>query len=105
MMWVYCVKAKEMHTSDLHSLDELQVLEKNFEWIWIDCMEPSPKEFEIVSELLHNEAKILNDIRNGKAFPRYKKCDACTVLSISVATIQNELKSIQSISLLKKRFF
>jgi len=93
MMWVYAVKAKKMHMCDLHSLEELQALEKNFDWLWIDCMEPSSKEFEIISELLYKEPKILDDIKKGKTFPRYKKHNDYTLLSISVATMKNELET------------
>jgi Mg2+ and Co2+ transporter CorA len=91
-MWVHSIKAKEMRTIDLHSLEELQVLEKDSDWFWIDCMEPSSEEFKIISELLFNEAKILDDLKKGKTFLRYKKCNDCTVLSISVVAIRNELK-------------
>jgi len=93
MIWVYAVKKKEMYASDLHSLEELHVKEKEFDWLWIDCVEPSLKEFEIISELLYNETKILDDIKKGKAFQRHKKHKDLTLLSVSVAIAQNELKT------------
>lgn len=92
-MWVYAVKAKEVRASDFHSLEELKTIEKNVDWLWIDCIEPSSKEFEVVSELLGNEPKILEDIKKGRTFPRYKKYNDYTLLSISVATLENELKT------------
>lgn len=103
MMWVYAVEAKEVRASDLHSLEELKTLEKSADWLWIDCMEPGPKEFEIISELFCNEPKILDDIRKGRTFPRYKKHDDCTVLSISVAAIQNEFRTYPIYVAVKKR--
>jgi len=93
MMWVYGIKARKLRALDLHSLEELKLLTKRFEWFWIDCMDLSPNEFKIFSELIYNEPKILEDIKSGKTFPRYKKYDDCTILSISVAVVQDELKT------------
>jgi len=92
-MWVYGVKGKKMRALDLISLEELKTLAKKFDWFWIDCMEPDPNESEVISSLLHHEQKILENIKGGKPIPRYKKLSDCTVLSISVVTFQNDLKT------------
>ncbi|MEM2118364.1 MAG: CorA family divalent cation transporter [Candidatus Bathyarchaeia archaeon] len=92
MMWVYGVKGKKMHAIDLHSLEELKTFSKKFEWFWIDCMEPDANEFQVISEFLHHEHRILENIKDGKPFPRYKKLSDCTVLSISVIIFQRDLR-------------
>jgi Mg2+ and Co2+ transporter CorA len=93
MMWAYAVKAKEVHATDISSNDELHALEKDADWLWIDCFEPNPEEFQLVSELLCPNTKMLEDMKKSRTFPRYKKQNDCTLLSISVAAIKNELKT------------
>ena len=90
-MWVYEINERSVIASDLHSLQELKRIEKDAEWLWIDSIEPSSKEFEIVSELFCNDPKILDTMKEGKMFSRYKKHNDCTILSVSAATFQNEL--------------
>ncbi len=92
IMWVYEIKEKSVIATDLHSLRELKMIEEDADWLWIDCIEPSSEEFEIVSELFCNEPKILDSIREGRVFSRYKKHNDCTLLSVSAATLQNEVK-------------
>jgi len=92
-MWAYAIKAKKVIATDISSLDEVRKLEKDADWLWIDCFEPSPEEFQLASELLCIDEKILDDVKMGRTFPRYKKHNDCTLFSISVATIQNELKT------------
>ncbi len=93
MMWAYAIKAKKVIATDISSLDEVRKLEKDADWLWIDCFEPSPEEFQLASELLCIDEKILDDVKMGRTFPRYKKHNDCTLFSILVATIQNELKT------------
>lgn len=102
-MWVYAVKAKEVRAKDLYSLEELKILEKKADWLWIDCMEPSSQEFEIISELLGNEPKILDDIKRDRTFPRYKKHNDYTLLSLSVAAVQNEFKTYPIYTAVKEK--
>lgn len=92
-MWAYAIKAKKVIATDISSLDEVRKLEKDADWLWIDCFEPSPEEFQLASELLCIDEKILDDVKMGRTFPRYKKHNDCTLFSILVATIQNELKT------------
>lgn len=103
MMWVYSIKAKKIRACDLHTFEELKTLTKKSEWLWIDSLEPNPTEFEIISELLYNETKILEDIKGGRTFPRYKKFNDCTILSISVAGVQDELKTYPIYIALKEK--
>ena len=92
-MWVYGVKGKKLHTCDIHSFEELKKLRGKFDWMWIDCLETSPEEFNIISQLTNMEPKVLEDIKRGKIFPRYKKFNSYSLLSISYVTIQKELKT------------
>ncbi|MEM3783527.1 MAG: CorA family divalent cation transporter [Candidatus Bathyarchaeia archaeon] len=91
-MWVYGVKGKKLHTCDIHSFEELKKLRGTFDWMWIDCLETSSEEFNIISQLTKMETKILEDIKGGKIFPHYKKFNSYSLLSISYATMQKELK-------------
>lgn len=93
IMWVYGTKGKKVHACDIHSLEELKELKKKFDWLWIDCLEPSAKEFETISHLISIEPKVLEDMKNNRTFSRYKKFDDYTLLSISFAVMQKELKT------------
>jgi Mg2+ and Co2+ transporter CorA len=93
MMWAYAVKAKKVHATDVSSNEEIHALEKDADWLWVDCFEPDSEEFQLVSELLCPGTKMLEDMKKSKTFPRYKKHNDCTLLSISVAAIDKELKT------------
>ncbi len=93
MMWAYAVKAKTVRATDVSSLDELRMLEKQGDWLWVDCFEPNPQEFQVVQEMLSIDTRILDDIKKGKVFSRYKKHNDCTILSISVASTESGLKT------------
>lgn len=92
-MWIYCVKGKKLHIYDIRSLEELKKLGEKFDWLWIDCPEPSTEEFNIISHFTNIEPKFLEDVKSGKIFSHYKKIDSYTLISISFAAMQRELKT------------
>jgi Mg2+ and Co2+ transporter CorA len=93
MMWAYAFKARKVHATDVSSLSESQTLRKQADWLWVDCFEPGSDDFEITSKLFCHDAKIMDDMRNGKPFPRYQKHGDCTFLSVSVAAVQSTLRT------------
>jgi len=92
-MWIYCVKGKKLHTCDIHSLEELKKLGEKFDWLWVDCLEPSPEEFNIILHFTNIEPKFLEDVKSGKIFSHHRKFDSYTLISISFAAMQKELKT------------
>jgi Mg2+ and Co2+ transporter CorA len=93
MMWAYAFKAKKVLATDVSSLGESRALERQADWLWVDCFEPGSDDFGIISELFCHDAKTIDDMKNGRPFSRYRKHDNCTFLSVSVAAIQSALKT------------
>jgi Mg2+ and Co2+ transporter CorA len=92
-MWTYCIKGKNLHTCGIHSLEELKKLGEKFDWLWVDCLELSPEEFNIISHFTNIEPKFLEDVKSGKIFSHHKKINSYTLISISFAAMQKELKT------------
>ncbi|MCS7124138.1 MAG: hypothetical protein NZ932_01800 [Candidatus Bathyarchaeota archaeon] len=93
-MWVYGIKGKKLHTSSIHSFEELEKFSEEFDWFWVDSLEPSLEELKIISQFTKVDSKIFEDIKSGKVPPRYKKFDGYTFIPISFAIMQeNELKT------------
>jgi Mg2+ and Co2+ transporter CorA len=65
MMWAYVVRAKKVHATDISSNDELHALEKDADWLWVDCFEPNSEELQLVSEFLcpGTDTKMLEDMK------------------------------------------
>lgn len=89
-MRIYGVKGKDLQSFDIHSLEELKELKRKFDWIWLDCVEPSPEELEIVSQFVNLEPSALEDFKSSKILPHHKRLNGYTLLSICHATMQEE---------------
>lgn len=93
-MRVYGLKKEKLYINDVHSFEELEKLSGKFDWLWIDCPELGPEELEVISQFVKVEQKVLEELKGGKIFPRHKKFDSFSLISISFATMQkNELKT------------
>lgn len=65
MMWMYTIRGKALHATDVTSLSELHDFSSKVDWLWVDCLNPNEEETEMISELLGNEKAIVNDIKEG----------------------------------------
>ncbi|MEM0057462.1 MAG: CorA family divalent cation transporter [Candidatus Bathyarchaeia archaeon] len=93
-MQVYGLKAQKFHTNNIRSLEELEKLHEKFDWLWVDCPEPTPEELNIIAQFTKVDLKSLEAIKSGKTFPHHRRYDSYTLLSISFATMEKgELKT------------
>jgi Mg2+ and Co2+ transporter CorA len=91
VIWTYTLtKSNRLQARDAHSSDELQKLSEKVSWLWIDCLEPSDEELEIIAELLE-ETKVINAIKNRQVFSRYERINDYLLLSIPLVTFKDKL--------------
>ena len=95
MIKVYGVKANNVESTEITSLKELDALAKKSDWLWVNCLEPSPKEYELIARMLNAESDVMEEIKSGKPILTYKRFNDCILLSISVATVKEELAAYQ----------
>jgi len=95
MIKVYGVKANKVRSTELSSFEELNMLAKKFDWLWVDCLEPSPKEYELIAQFLNAEPEVIEEIKKGKPILTYKRFGDCILLSISAVAIKEELETYQ----------
>lgn len=105
MIWTYTLtKSNNLQARDVHSLGELQELNKEVSWLWIDCLEPNDEELEIISELL-KEAKMINAIRDRQVFSRYERINDYLLLSIPLVTFKAKLETWPIYVFVKEKSF
>ena len=105
MIWTYTLtKSNNLQARDVHSLGELQELNKEVSWLWIDCLEPNDEELEIISELL-KEAKMINAIRDRQVFSRYERINDYLLLSIPLVTFKDKLETWPIYVFVKEKSF
>lgn len=105
MIWTYTLtKSNNLQARDVHSLGELQELNKEVSWLWIDCLEPNDEELEIISELLE-EAKMINAIRDRQVFSRYERINDYLLLSIPLVTFKDKLETCPIYVFAKEKSF
>ena len=90
-MWVYTVTEKnEVHAQDVDSQNELERIIEEFNWVWIDAMEPDENEFEIIGNFIE-EPRILEEIKEKKSISRPERMNGFTFFSISQAIYDEKL--------------
>jgi len=105
VIWTYTLtKSNNLQARDVHSLGELQELNKEVSWLWIDCLEPNDEELEIISELL-KEAKMTNAIRDRQVFSRYERINDYLLLSIPLVTFEDKLETCPIYVFAKEKSF
>ncbi|UCH69860.1 MAG: hypothetical protein JSV29_06365 [Candidatus Bathyarchaeota archaeon] len=97
MIWMYAMQGKQLSAIDITSLKELNDFCSNVDWCWIDIFHPDEKEAEIISELLGNEPKIVEDIKKethnpSRVHPMYEKLHDYVLLSIPSVTLEERLR-------------
>ncbi len=103
MIWVYTVsKSNEIQAGDVSSLQELQVFTRDFDWLWIDFMDPDEKDFEIIAGLLE-EAGIVHDVKAQKVFSRPERVNGYLLVSIPLVVFKKELETHLVYVFLKER--
>ncbi|UCE57837.1 MAG: hypothetical protein JSW19_01180 [Candidatus Bathyarchaeota archaeon] len=96
-------KTNELRASGVDSLNELQKLGEEANWLWIDCMNPDDQELKVISGLL-NEAEILNAIRKRQIFSHHKKINGYVLLSIPLIMFEDTLETYPLYVFAKKKF-
>ncbi|MDH5447668.1 MAG: CorA family divalent cation transporter [Candidatus Bathyarchaeota archaeon] len=105
MIWVYTVtESNELQARDASSLQELQSLSKEVDWLWIDFMEPDDKELEVVAGLLE-AAKIVSDFKERKVFPRPERIDDYLLFSVPLAVYESRLEAFSIYVFVKEKMF
>ena len=93
MIWVYMLtKSNKLQARDVHSLSEVQRLDKKANWFWIDCMEPDDKELEVIAGML-KEPEILSAIKKRQIFSRYRKTNDYVLISIPLVIFKDKLET------------
>ncbi len=104
MIWTYMLtKTNELRARDAGSVNELQKLGEEANWLWIDCMNPDDQELKVISELL-NEAEILDAIRTRQIFSHYKKVNGHVLLSIPLIVLEDTLETYPLYVFAKENF-
>ncbi|UCD26160.1 MAG: hypothetical protein JSV75_04455 [Candidatus Bathyarchaeota archaeon] len=96
-------KTNELRARGVDSLNELQKLGEEANWLWIDCMNPDDQELKVISGLL-NEAEILNAIRKRQIFSHHKKINGYVLLSIPLIMFEDTLETYPLYVFAKKKF-
>jgi Mg2+ and Co2+ transporter CorA len=93
MIWAYVLtKSNKLQARDVHSLSGLQRLDKEANWLWIDCMEPDDKELEEIAGLL-KETEITSAIGKRQIFSRYRKINDYVLISIPLVVFKDKLET------------
>ena len=93
MIWTYTLtKSNKLQARDADSLNELQRLAKEANWLWIDCMEPDDKELKEISGLL-KETEIISAIGKRQIFSRYEKVNDYVLISIPLVVFEDTLET------------
>ena len=93
MIWAYMLtKSDKLQARDVHSLSGLQRLDKEANWLWIDCMEPDDKELKVIAGLL-KETEITSAIKKRQIFSRYKKINDYVLISIPLVVFKDKLET------------
>lgn len=108
MMWMYAVRKKELYATDVTSLSQINDFSNEVDWLWIDIFNPDEKESPIISELLGNEAKIVDDIKKGtynppKVYTKYEKLHDYILLSIPSVNFEEQLQIYPIFMIIKKK--
>jgi len=103
MIWVYTVtESNELHARDASSLKELQNLNKEADWLWIDFMDPSDKEFEVIAGLLE-KTEIVSDIKGQKIFSRPERVNDCILFSLPHTVFKDALNTFPIYVIIKNK--
>jgi len=98
MIWMYAVRGNELYAIDITSLKELNDSSSKVDWVWIDIFHPDEKESEIISELLGNEPRIVEDVKMqcmynpSKIRTMYEKLHDYVLLSIPSVRFEEQLR-------------
>jgi Mg2+ and Co2+ transporter CorA len=95
-------KTNELRARGADSLNELQKLGEEANWLWIDCMNPDDQDLKVISGLL-NEAEILNAIRKRQIFSHHKKVNGYVLLSIPLILLEDTLETYPLYVFAKKK--
>jgi len=105
VIWVYTVtESNELQARDASSLQELQSLSREVDWLWIDCMDLGDKEFEVIGGLLE-ETKVINDIKEQKIFSRPERVNNYLLFSVPHVVFLDELKTFPIYVFMKEGMF
>ena len=104
MIWTYILtKTNELQARNADSVNELQRLGKEANWLWIDCMEPDDEELNVISGLL-KETEILSVIRKRQIISHREKVNDYFLLSIPLVVFEDKLETYPIYVFVKEKF-
>ena len=103
MIWVYTVTGmNKVLAREVTSLDEVEALRGEADWIWIDLVEPNDKELEFAAELV-KEGKIKEDFKAQRIYQQPERVHDYFLFSIPYGVFEETLKRYPIYLLVKKR--
>jgi Mg2+ and Co2+ transporter CorA len=105
LIWVYEItESNELQAWDASSVQELQRLSDEGEWVWIDFMDPNSHEYEVLAGFL-SDGEMLKAIKAQTISARPEKVDNYLLFSIPYAVLQDNLETFPLYVLIKEGLF
>lgn len=105
MIWVYTVnELNELQARDAGSLKELQSLSSEVDWLWIDFMDPSEREFEVIFGLLE-EHNVIDDIKQQRIYSRPETVNHHLLFTVPYAVFKDGLETFPIYVIMKEKVF
>jgi len=92
MIWTYTFVKSKLQSKDADSLDELEKLAEETDWLWVDCFEPDDEELRTIAELI-KEDKIINAIKTKQIFSQYEKINEHVLIPLILISLKEKLKT------------
>lgn len=85
-------KKNELRARDVDSLDEMEKLAGESNWLWLDSVEPNDEELEMINGLL-KETEIMKDIKKRQVFSHHAKVNDYVMISIPLVVFEEKLET------------
>ncbi len=103
MIWVYTVdESNEIQAKDANSLEEIQRVSSEADWLWADFLDPAEKELKVIAELAE-EASIIEDIKEQRILSTPERFKDLLVFSIPKAVYNDGLDTFPIYVLIKDK--
>ena len=92
MIWTHVLKKGKIQSKDVDSIGEIKDLEKEANWIWLDCLDPLDQELEIISNLL-GEEELIGRIKNKEVFHHHQKLKTHVLIPAILVNLKEKLQT------------
>jgi len=92
MIWTHVLKKGKIQSKDVDSIGEIKDLEKETNWIWLDCLDPLDQELEIISNLL-GEEELIGRIKNKEVFHHHQKLKTHVLIPAILVNLKEKLQT------------